>query len=226
MLYHNTPEWLHYERLMKERPSAFRGGSIEIIADQKMVDRYYEETGRKMGVLYESGFHLLVVDLVRQKTGEDSAGNDKPFLYERLLPAVENGAVVAVPLFREKFVLLKQFRHATRKTMLSFPRGFGEEDLSETENVQKELMEEIHAQKISIIERLGEVVPDSGILGTSAAVFLCEVDSPNVPTGYEGIESVVLMNRRELEKAILSKQITDSYTLSAYALYCSKFPER
>lgn len=218
MPYHETQAWKRYLQLREERPSAFLAGPLEIITDTKIVDRFAEETGRELGVLYESSYHLLVVDLVRQSSPEER-GPERYFAYERLLPAVERGAVVSVPMYGDRFVLLRQFRHAIRNPALSFPRGFGEAGLSAEENLVKELREELGAAEVTDVRLLGTVNSDSGILGNQAEVFFCRVDRLQIVQGYEEIEACVLLAEDELRALIRSGEIRDGFTLSAFTLY-------
>lgn len=213
MQYCDTPEWRRYIELLRLRPAAFRGGMTEIITDRDEVNAYYEKNGRRLGVVYESPYHLLVVDLVRE------SGDAEPFAYERLLPAVESGAVVAVPVYDGRFVLLRQFRHAPRESMLAFPRGFGEHGLGAEENLRKELREELGVSEVTDIRRLGSVAADSGVLGGEAEVYLCRVSRPSLQTGHEGIEALELLSERELTELIRAGEIKDGFTLAAFALY-------
>ncbi len=48
------------------------------------------------------------------------------------------------------------------------------------------------------------------------------VQCPHIVKGYEGIESVELLSQTELLSRIGSGEISDGYTLAAYALYCAK----
>lgn len=219
MLYHESSEWQRYEMLRKQRPSAFSKGDLEIIVNHESVDHYYEKSGRRMGVLYESPYHILIVDLVRSITNKEEAKKAEPFLYERLLPTVESGAVVVIPIYNDKFVLLQQFRHAPREKMLAFPRGFGEKGLSDEQNACKEIEEELGTSEINNLHYIGTVTPDSGILGTKAKVFLCNVGIPKYQRGYEEIDSVLFLSKDELMNRIRLGEISDSYTLSALMLY-------
>ena len=213
MLCHETPEWKRYLSLREQRPAAFRDGELEIITDPQTVDRFCEKTGSRLGVLCESPYYLHLVDLVRKKPDGEA------FAYERLLPAVESGAVVAVPVCQGRFVLLRQYRHALREQMLGFPRGFGEKGLCGSDNLSKELHEEIGTETVENVRYLGTIAADSGILGTKAEAFSCEVRSPHVVKGYEGIESVELLDKDELAARIAGGEIKDGYTLAAFALY-------
>ena len=68
-----------YKELQVERPGLFKQSPLlEIILDYNKIKAYEEKNNCKIGVIYESRFNILVVDLVR-----DSKGNE--FLYERVI---------------------------------------------------------------------------------------------------------------------------------------------
>ncbi len=214
--YHETEAWQRYLELQAKRPEDFRSGELEILTDEEQIDEFCDRTGKKLGVLYESDYHLLVVDLVRsEKTGA-------PFAYERMLPA-KAGAVVAIPHMEDgKIVLLKQFRHAIREDGYAFPRGFGEAGISAEENLKKELREELGAEHISDIRCIGSVAPDSGILASRAAVYACRVDQLNLHMGEEGILGVETVDAEMLDRMIAEGKISDGCSLAAWSLYCSR----
>lgn len=206
-----TGPWERYLQLMEERPGAFTPDpALPIETDPAVVAAYTARTGRSIEVVYESPYHLMVVDLVRTPEG--------PFPYERVLPAVPQGAVVLAPLWEGKFVLLDQFRHPLRTCQLAFPRGFGEPGLSEEENAQKELGEELGAQVLSL-KPLGQIVADSGLSAGGAQAMLCRITQPHPPLQYEGIQGIVCLTPEELGHEIALGQISDGFTLSAYALF-------
>ena len=122
-----SKEWRDYLDLAEERPELFKASSrLQIIMDYESVQQFERNTDKKIGVVYRSAYNLLVVDLVENMKGER-------FAYERLIPAVKKGAIVSIPVYDDKFVLLKQYRHAMRAFQYAFPRGFGEEGLSAEE---------------------------------------------------------------------------------------------
>ncbi len=214
--YSENKEWQDYLKLYKERPELFlQSDQISIIFDENTINTFVEKTNKKIGVLYKSDFHILIVDLVSdelflqsdqisiifdentintfvEKTNKKigvlyksdfhilivdlvSDKNKKLYTYERLLPSVNSGAVVTLPIQNKKLVLLKQYRHAIRQSQYCFPRGFGEVGLSAQQNAEKELKEELHAH-ITKTQYLGNIIADSGILSTQTAVFVCEVE--------------------------------------------------
>ncbi len=223
MAYHESTAWQRYLRLMKERPQAFTHSDIlEIVTDEETVDRFAEETGRPLGVVYESPYHLMVVDLVRSGGAKREEGwNAGLHTYDRLLPAVALGAVVSVPVYDGKFVLLKQFRHSLRRDIIAFPRGFGEPGISPEENLRKELREEIGVKTVTDVRHLGAVAADTGAIGGQADVYSCQVGTPELKKGYEEIKELILLDDREMNEWILTGRMEDGFTLAALALYRS-----
>lgn len=205
-------EWLRYLELKVQRPELFvDNGSIRIVFDEDIVAEYEQETGRKIGVVYESPYTMKLVDLVYETPGSY-------FAYERSIPTVRERAVVTVPVFNDKFILLKQYRHCIRDYEYSFPRGFGERGLAAEENAKKELHEEIGAEVTSAYF-LGEMTPDSGGQSTVVSVYCCEVSSYDSKKREEGIESILEVGLDELNQLISEGKVRDGFTLSALCLY-------
>lgn len=204
-----TP-WTRYLRLMEERPAAFAESPLlPIVTDPELVREFTARTGREIGVLYESPYRMLVVDLVR--------GPEGLFAYERILPVSQGASVVAVPVWEGRLVLLEQFRHALRRCQIAFPRGFGEDGLSAEENARKEVREELRSEVLSQCP-LGLMEADSGLTGGTAHVILCQVTEPKPELQYEEIQGVVCLTPAELEREIAAGRIRDGFTLSAWAL--------
>lgn len=210
--YTKGPQWQAYLELMRQRPAAFlQSDHLAIITEEATVEKYVEETGRQVGVLYKSDYNMLVVDLVQNESRE-------LFAYERFIPIVEYGAVVVIPVWNKRFVLLKQYRHALRAEQYAFPRGFGEEGISAEENVKKEISEELGAGAEGL-SCLGTVFADSGLTGNPVKIYMCEVHGVQEKLGYEGITEVTLLSEQELRQWIAGGRITDGFTLAAYSLY-------
>lgn len=204
-------EWSQYQSLIQDRPEAFADtGSIHIVTDPKAVAEFQKKTGCTIGVVYSSPYHLMVVDLVYEQEG-------KYFAYERILSTVKKGAIVAIPRYHDNFLLLKQYRHALRDYQYAFPRGFGEEGVSATDNVRKELQEELSA-RISEVKFLGTCVADSGLCGDKVNVFSCVVEDFSINKGHEGISDVIRLSPEELKQWMRSGKLNDGFTLSAYSL--------
>lgn len=211
MNYENAWQWAEYTELMKSRPEEFtQSENLQIITDINTVAEFVKKTGRQIGVMYQSKYSILVVDLVKDKNG-------KYYAFERTLPLVKNGAVVTVPQYGDQFVLLKQYRHSLRDYQYAFPRGFGEIGISPENNAKKEISEEIGAVVLEH-EHLGNVVADSGRCGDLVSVYYCRVTKPICKKDYEGIEEMLLLREQELDRLISDGMITDGFTLSAWSL--------
>ena len=170
-----------------------------------------------IGVVYKSKYNMLVVDLIRGKDGGY-------YTYERLIPTAQKGAVVVVPVYQGRFILLNQFRHAMRENQLAFPRGNGEitsngKIISQEENALKEIQEELGAEIIGSPKQLGSVIADSGISGNPVMVYSVEIKQYKENKGYEGIQEIQLKTTEEMSHCIKNNEINDGFTLAAYMLY-------
>ena len=210
--------WIKYIKLYHERPAVFaQSDELKIVLDYDQVLAFERNTGQHIGVIYESPYNTLVVDLVQNAEG-------KQFAYERILPTVEHGAIVAIPVFKDKFVLLNQYRHAIRDFQYAFPRGYGEDSVIAEDNAKKELLEEIGANVLQI-KKLGVITVDSGLCSNKADAFACVVDRIELHSHHEGIKDIVLLSKDEFEQWISLGKINDSFSLSAYSLYLQKQQE-
>ncbi|MEU2548456.1 NUDIX hydrolase [Streptomyces roseolus] len=190
-----------YERLREERPELFRNdpGGIEILTDPAAV----EAAG---GVVYQDRYLLLVRDPVRFPDG-------RPGAYLRALAPVAEPGCVVLPLLDGGVVLIEHYRHATRSWHWEVPRGFGTAGLSGAENAAKELGEEIGARVRELVP-LGEVHPDTGLLGDRALLFAAYVDGVGRLAGGEGIRAARTVPFAEAEAMVADGRITDGFTLA------------
>ena len=187
---------------------------MHIITDYDELLSYSREHNKKLGIIYQSEYHIFIVDLVENIRGER-------FPYERIIKTRQGNSVVIIPVSGERFVLLKQFRHALGTYQYSFPRGFGEPCISIEENARKEIMEELNA-KVSSIKIIGKVVADSGICGEEVNIVQCSVSDIQIDGVYEGIRCYELLSAEEMERYIQSDKINDGFTLSAWTLLNAK----
>ena len=184
---------------------------LKTALDRGKAETFIEQSGKDIGIMYDSPYNTLVVDLVK-----DADGNE--FAYERLIPK-NDGAVVMIPVYNGRFILLDQYRYAIGEQQLCFPRGFGESGLSAEENAAKELREEIGVVELLSIRKLGELTPDSGISANKVSVFLCEIENYDPEKRDEGILGIHESSLEELSSMIKTGQITDGFTLAALTMY-------
>lgn len=181
-----------------------------VVAELLRLEEMYNY---RFGIVYQSRYNRFLVDPVL-------AADGRIFPYERVLPTVEGGVVILTRC-RGKYILLRQFRHALRRTQYAFPRGFSEAGAGIVEDVRRELQEELGATLAEEPRELGCIAPDSGLTGGCVRVFAAELSEYREMCGHEGILEVAVLSDEELEMRIRDGSIDDGFTLGAYALWCA-----
>lgn len=208
-------QWEKYMSLMKERPSLFMQDGLEIISDEAVVREFEENGGREIGIIFESPWRWVLVDLVRAPSG-------KMFGYERVVPVKTGGVAVLPVVDGEKVILIREYRHPVQRWCWEIPRGFGTAGASALQNASKELKEEtgIEEAKLSL---LGQLNTDTGLTSDQVDLFLAEVASLSFSLlnkeETEVISHVRIFTIEELRRMIAEGAITDSFTLSALGIW-------
>lgn len=147
-----------YQQLLDERPDLFPPtGDMARITDPDEMEGYAAAHGREVGVVYESPWHYLIVDLVGMPDGGLRT-------YERYVSVARNAGAVFVPKVRDGFLLIRQLRYTTGRDTLAFPRGFADGDERQQEAAARECVEELGAEPLSVT-RIGSTIPDTGVSG-------------------------------------------------------------
>jgi ADP-ribose pyrophosphatase len=219
-----------YSQVMNKWPQLFENlpdARYEILSDPSLVaDAESEERNRlqarglpgswsQTGVVYEDPYLFILRDAVRRPDG--SLGT-----YARTLPASGAAGAVVLPLLEGMIVLLRHFRHATRKWHLEIPRGFGEVGVSAAEQARQELREEIEAEADNLIH-LGAFHSNTGIASDQVELFLAEISALGSPQTAEGIEAIEVRTPYQVAQLIHGdgtddplRTITDSFTIGAF----------
>ena len=182
---------------------------MTFILDERSLLDFMERDGRSIGIMSRSPYVIFVSDLVVD-------GNGKMMVYQRVIPT-NKGGVVIVPIFKGRYLLLEQYRHIIGSNQLCFPRGFGERDLDAEDNARAEMLQETGCRECDM-EYIGRIHPDSGMMASVVDVYRCVMHDMDVQIGHEGIIGYTLVEGSELERMISDGEITDGFTLSAYAL--------
>jgi ADP-ribose pyrophosphatase len=214
-----------YLRFVRAQPHLFEntdGSGFFVLTNEADIRRVEEEVRRRLvasgqplawsriGLLYEDQYIRVFRDAVRFPDG--SLGT-----YVRILGHEGTGDGVAIlPVMEGKVLLLRHFRHATRGWHLEIPRGFGAGDATADENATRELGEEIGA-KPRVLLYLGSLHVDTGLIAQPVRLYYAEVDAHSGPEAIEAIKEILALPVRDFERLIASGEITDSFTLAAYA---------
>lgn len=213
-----------YLALMRERPDLFVNppdAPITIVLDEegmRAVETHMAERlaakglpreWAQVGIAHEDQYLMLLRDAVRFPDGS-------PGTYIRTVaPAGGAPGVIVLPVYEGNVLLLRHFRHGPRSWLLECPRGFGEPGFSSAENARRELGEEI-AGVVQRLVPLGPLHIDGGG-GQVDELFYAELDDYGAHDQMEGIAEVMAVPMAELDRMIAEAEITDGYTLAAYA---------
>jgi ADP-ribose pyrophosphatase len=213
-----------YDRLRQTHPELFANppdGVVDILfdpADVAAAEAAAAETlaaaglppsWARTGVVFEDQFGLAIRDAVRMPGGRLGT-------YVRRINPGNAPGVVMLPRLGPDVLLVRHFRHATRRWHLELPRGFGTPGRSPAEDARRELREEIGAVAGPLID-LGVIHPDTGISATPVQLYYTEVTSYRETGADEGIAGVVPVPPERLAELIGSGEITDGFTVNAYA---------
>jgi ADP-ribose pyrophosphatase len=217
-----------YISLMQEHPDWFRNtgepGEFKLITDPARIRREQREIRARLkkegkpshwidiGVLAEDQWFYVLRDMV-----EFPDGNVGGYIRWINRKSQEGGGFnsVLMCMQADRVLMIRKFRHDDRSWGWEFPRGFGEPGLSAEKNARTELMEEIgvsHA-KLTCLTKVRE-----GKGGT--AVFLAEIpaDQKIALETHEGISKYRWVKLSKLEQIVKQGQLSDWFTLWAYAL--------
>lgn len=166
-----------------------------------------------LGIVYEDNYVLVVRDPVRFPSG---ATGTYLRIFER--SGLDGAAGVVIVAVRDGELYLRRvFRHATRSWELECPRGFREPGETADAAVRRELHEELGIES-DRIERLGELVPNSGLLASvveSHFVTLRAGAPDSRPEAEEAFGEVHRVPFAHVATLISSGELRDGISLAA-----------
>ena len=139
-------------------------------------------------------------------------------------PSSKNGAVVLVETHDSYiFVIIPRIAHGNEE-QIEAPRGYGQDEQSSLETAMRELYEETgYLVGSSQLEKLGTVKPNSAILASEVDVYLAQVNEGQRVKGCDSeVNGIISVAKSDIRGMIARGEITDSFTLSAFALLWSK----
>ncbi len=215
-----------YRKLHSEHPDLFTNhdAAFRIISDEDRIRAWQEKRRTELaaeqlppswadiGIILDDPYILMMRDLVAFPDG--SVDGYLRFVNRSSLAG--NAGVVILPVKDGEILLLHHFRHATRRWHLEFPRGFGESHLSPADSARREIEEEIGGD-IEELQELGLMHSDTGMAGHSVHIYLARLRATGSPQTQEGIDAYRWLTVDALEECIRTGDITDAFTITAYA---------
>jgi len=159
------------------------------------------------GIAYQDDYYLLIRDAVRFRDG--SVGP-----YIRLIHAAGSGGAAVLPLVKDKIVLIRHQRHATRASHWEIPRGFAHPGEPPLETARREVEEELDVSDPELQE-LGSVHSDTGASNGFTRLYLARISKIGKIESYEGIDEICQVTLEQLNSMVRAGEITDSFTLAA-----------
>jgi ADP-ribose pyrophosphatase len=119
-----------------------------------------------------------------------------------------------LPILDNKILLVRHFRHATRKWHYEKPRGYVDSDEPEEQAATRELLEEIGAVAENLTH-LGGMYTDTGQLGDYVRLYAATIRTTGDIARSEGIDEMRLLSIAEISKMIERFELSDSFSLAA-----------
>jgi ADP-ribose pyrophosphatase len=212
-----------YEALRRTAPDAFQNppdAPVEVLLDPDEIRAAEETVAQQLtaagkpaswaqtGVVFEDQYLVVVRDAVRTPSGRFGT-------YLRTID-FDAAGVVVLPRLGEEVVLIRHFRHSTRRWHYEVPRGFGSAGSTPEEDARRELQEEIGVVPRALTT-LGVVRPDTGMTAGAVHLFHADLDgSPEMLDTEEGITATKLVAPLELGRMIRDGEIDDGFTMAAF----------
>jgi ADP-ribose pyrophosphatase len=213
-----------YIGLRSEHPALFinKRGGIEILPVEEwsqlrgsflaeLVSTGHSPTWGEIGVVYEDQYILVLRDPVRFMNG-------KVGTYIRVLEKpIDRGGAVIVASRGSELLMIRQFRHATRRWHLEFPRGFAKPGEDFERVALRELIEETGAM-VTQTKCLGTVFANNGLLSSATGVvfgIIHKIEEPPGPRECDWCE-MEWVTCDGFEQMVKAGTIDDGITISAF----------
>lgn len=158
----------------------------------------------RVGVLAEDEYMGYVVrDAVRFSDGRYG-------LYNRV---IASGGIVVLPILADGIALIRIFRHAARRWFLEAPQGLVLPGADPMEEARRELMEEMGAPVREIVP-LGVVYTSTALTSENLKMFAARITRTGAPQRSEGIESIRIIAKADIDALVVDGTICDGPTMS------------
>ena len=211
----------YYLEFARKHPNHFANnlGSVKIVFDPQKIYAAEQESllhnkflrlppeGSHVGIISEDPWVTVIRDAVKFSDGDIR-------LHTRVMNRINDGVAV-LPMFDNKIILIRHFRHALRKSILEIPRGAIDEKSSIEETACQELFEEIQGVAGALIP-LGFTYGSTNLFANGSYLFFTKLLSIGSPQLDEGVEQIEYFSISEFEKLMLKGEITEAFTIAAF----------
>jgi len=175
----------------------------EVLAERRAAN--WPTDDMRIGVLAEDPYLGYVIrDAVRFFGG-------KAGLYNRV---VASGGVVVLPILPDgNIALIRIFRHAARRWFLEAPQGFILPGSDPAGEARREMIEEMGAAVDELIP-MGVVYTSTALTSENLKMFAARITAFGAPQRSEGIESISVINKGDIDRLVLAGTICDGPTMS------------
>jgi ADP-ribose pyrophosphatase len=169
-----------------------------------------KETKVNGKTLYKGNFLEVRVDQVRLPDKTTS---------KRFYILHPGAAVIIAEVKKDHYLFIEQYRYAIGETMLELPAGKRDHKENTLVTAKRELLEETgYAAKK--MKKLGSLHPCIGYSNELIDVFYTkEMSFQKQNLDHGEFLNVLILSRKQIEKAIKNGKITDAKTLSAWLIY-------
>lgn len=159
----------------------------------------------------ETVLSVPIFDIVKEDVRLPNGGTATRYTVEH------PGAVVFIPQVDEHTLLMiRQYRHSVRDSILEFPAGTLEENETALSCAKREIVEEVGMSAKEWLE-LGDLYPTPGFCSEIQHGFVARGLTPDSAPGDEDeIIDVVSMSTEEVEQAIANGGVLDAKSIAYF----------
>ena len=213
-----------YLEFFVRRPELFEtpSGGVRILTDpdairdvEQTMARSLEEKGlpgawSRVGMTHEDQYITVLRDAVVFPGGRVGT-------YNRIIHNNGDPSGVAVlPVLDGRIVMLRHFRHATRRYHFEAPRGGIEPGQTPEDAAVAELREELGGVARSLVP-LGPLHEASNLINSAMMLMFAELVEVGDPAVDEGIEAIHHFEIGAFEQLLREGGVTDAFTIGAFA---------
>ena len=133
----------------------------------------------------------------------------------------EPNNVIVIPIYKNKFLIVKQKREPINKKNYEFPMGWVDKGESPIKAAQRELLEETGYKTLSKPKKLFEFYADPG-RGSRSCICFFSKKLKKVRKPEKNI-NIFFKNKKQIVNLIKSKKFNNASHISAFYCYINKF---